>query len=799
MKLLILAIRPLLRFRTYTFVNIIGLALSLTCFIIISRYVYSEWQTDHFYPDPDRVFTTIYEDDKRPGEIMYQGVFNPNKEKAFNSLLEHPGVECASEMRKEEEISYWYNENEYLGKTLIADSNFFHIARYPLLAGTNTLSRPEEAVITEMLARKIFGNESALGKQLRLSIGKTVTITGVVGAPATASSIEFDLVISEQLSDWQRMSNHLVRLHPEADYRQINRQYNQFMLMEHWKYSVRYQLYPLSEVYLNKNNYKNYFFRLGNPTHIYVLSVVALMILLVGIFNFINIYSVVILKRGREWGMKKVFGAGSLMMFAQLYLENVLMMAVAILLGWVFIEAASPLVQNQLGLTFVTNSTFDLLLNGGILFLLPLFTSLMPFIRYRREAPIVSLRSVNRNGGSVVSRKLFLVVQYIITITLIVCSLFFIKQLKFMLDADPGFRIKDVIACRFFQPRRINNISREEWEKERERKKHLKEVIQQRLDASPLIEKWTYGPSPIKDKMSGGFKFKVSDGEFKEFTLTFIAPSWLNLFNIEVIEGKAIDPKEEPDLGYDLYLTESGKKLLGITDIQSTDIQPERRLWFSSGTDMDSNPPYRILGVVKDFTPGHWGKFTNPPIIVPHRSNPEESLLVIPVAGHKQEVLHFLEELHKELFGGSFEYSFIEDEHKALYQKDRQLTVVYSVFALIAILISSLGLFSLSLFDVQQRFREIAIRKVNGATTSVVMRMLLIKYYKLLGIAFLIASPIAGLAINRYLEDFAHKAPVSWWIFAVALLITAGISLATLIWQIRKAARTNPAEAIKAE
>lgn len=175
--------------------------------------------------------------------------------------------------------------------------------------------------------------------------------------------------------------------------------------MKHWKYSVRYQLYPLSEVYLNRNNYENHFFRLGNPTHIYVLSMVALMILLVGIFNFINIYSVVILKRGREWGMKKVFGAGSLMMFVQLYLENVLMMAFAILLGWVFIEVASPLVQNQMELTFVTNSTFDLLLNSGILFLLPLFTTLMPFIRYRREAPIVSLRSVNRNGGSVVSRQ----------------------------------------------------------------------------------------------------------------------------------------------------------------------------------------------------------------------------------------------------------------------------------------------------------------------------------------------------------------------------------------------------------
>ena len=258
----------------------------------------------------------------------------------------------------------------------------------------------------------------------------------------------------------------------------------------------------------------------------------------------------------------------------------------------------------------------------------------MPFIRYRREAPIVSLRSVNRNGGSVVSRKLFLVAQYIITITLIVCSLFFIKQLKFMLDADPGFRIKDVIASRFFQPRRINNISREDWEKERERKKHLREVIQQRLDASPLIEKWTYGPSPIKDKMSGGFKFKVSDGEFKEFTLTFIAPSWLNLFNIEVIEGKAIDPKEEPDLDYGLYLTESGKSYWASpTSIDRCTTGKTALVFKRHRYGQQSSISY-FWGVVKDFTPGHWGKFTNPPIIIPHRSNPEESLLVIPIAGH---------------------------------------------------------------------------------------------------------------------------------------------------------------------
>ena len=134
-----------------------------------------------------------------------------------------------------------------------------------------------------------------------------------------------------------------------------------------------------------------------------------------------------------------------------------------------------------------------------------------------------------------------------------------------------------------------------------------------------------------------------------------------------------------------------------------------------------------------------------------------------------------------------------------MYSKDKQTALIYSIFALIAILISSLGLFSLSLFDVQQRFKEIAIRKVNGATDKMIMQMLLKKYLILLAIAFIIATPLSWLAITKYLEDFAHKAPISWWLFAIAFLITAGISLATLIFHIRKAAKANPAKAIKTE
>lgn len=799
MKIILLAIRPLMRFRTYTFINVFGLALSLACVIIISRYVYSELQTDRFYPDLERIYTTTYEDDKHPGMLRYAGVSNPNNEKSFSSILEHPRVECATSIRKEDEISCWYNDKEYTSQTLIADSNFFKIARYPLIVGTNTLKNPEDAVITEQYARKIFGKETALGKQLRLSMEKTVTIAGVIGTPVTASSLAFDIVISEQLAhSWRRMSNNLVRLHPHADYKQINKQYNQFMRMDLWNYSVRYQLHPFSDVYFNKT-IDNFFFRTGNFTYIWILSLVAFMILLVGIFNFVNIYSVVVLRRGREFGMKKVFGAGAKMMFAQLYIENLLMAAIAILLGWVIIEITNPLVHNQLGIIPVSNTRFDLLLTSLILFILPLFTSLIPFIRYNYAVPITSLRSVNSNGGSIVSRKLFLLIQYIITFTLVICSLFFIKQLRFMLDTDPGIRIKDVIQTQFLKSESTNDrMSREAWEEKRKKEDRIVDVIKQRLDASPLIEHWTYGDSPI-GRRSRGFKFKLPNNEFKDFTVMFVSPAWMQLFEIEVTEGEAINLQKEAKLDYELYISESGKKLLGITEIRSAEMQPENRLWFSSDGDMSKNPPYHIIGTIKDFNANHLAEKANPMVLLPSGSWYEAPLLVSVVSGRKQEAIQFLKKLHDELIGGSFEYTFIEDQHKELYQKDLHITLIYSVFTLIAILISSLGLFSLSLFDVQQRYREIAIRKVNGATTIIVMRMLLQKYYMLLGIAFLIAAPISWLAINRYLEDFAHKAPVSWWIFAVALLITAGISLATLIWQIRKAAETDPAKAMKAE
>ena len=211
------------------------------------------------------------------------------------------------------------------------------------------------------------------------------------------------------------------------------------------------------------------------------------------------------------------------------------------------------------------------------------------------------------------------------------------------------------------------------------------------------------------------------------------------------------------------------------------------------------NPPYHIIGTIKDFNANHLAEKANPMVLLPSGSWYEAPLLVSVVSGRKQEAIQFLKKLHDELIGGSFEYTFIEDQHKELYQKDLHITLIYSVFTLIAILISSLGLFSLSLFDVQQRYREIVIRKVNGAQLRNLYSVLFRKYIWVIVGATLLTIPLSYYLIYIYTRDFIVKAPVSIFIYLIAILVVAGISLGTLFWQVNKATRINPATIMKAE
>ncbi len=507
------------------------------------------------------------------------------------------------------------------------------------------------------------------------------------------------------------------------------------------------------------------------------------------------------MRRDREFGVRKVFGAGLRHIFNQIFLENLLMVIIALYFAWLFIEIIDVALVERLDFVVQSNLGFDLLLSLFIALLLPIITSLYPFLRYAYSAPITSLSSVYAGGVSLVSRKLFLFLQYTITFGLLVVSLFFMKRLRYMLNADLGYNAENIIMCNMVPPQTSWDIlSDEHFEQERQRLIANAKLIEQKMNESPLFPAWAYGET-LYNNLSTMPMRRADEDDYIQVGLFISTPEYMNMFDFELKEGRLWD-STDVFAQYKCIINESAKKVFNIQDIHSVQMQPERRLWISTGYDDDKNPPYEIVGVIKDFNTGHLSKATVPMVFVfIDEEGPDGNLLMARfIPGKQEEAVAYLQELYKEINGDAeFTYTFVEEEIVALYADDKRVSRIYTTFSLITIFISCLGLFALSLFDIRQRYREIALRKVNGAKRRVIMRLLLKKYVYLLGASFAVSVPVTYWVINRYMEDFAHRTAISWWLFAISVIVVTAVSLLTLTWQVRRAMNINPASAMKAE
>ncbi|MDR2469625.1 MAG: ABC transporter permease [Tannerella sp.] len=806
MKLFKIAIRSLLHYKLYSLINILGLTLSLTCVIIIFRYVYSELTVDRFNKNLDRIFITTVEDGMRPDHLRFGGISNPNKEPAFVDLSKNPAVEKHSiffNMRDKGKLQI--DDRDYMANLLVADTCFMQILDFPVITGQKNLSRPEDAFISEVFARKVFGDENPVGRKLHYpDVNKELTVVGVIGKPATQSIISFDVMLSYDLQRfWIIMPQSLIMLYPSVDYRQFNQQYADYMEMASWQGKIRYQLYPCKDIYF-ENRIQDYAgFKHGKYVHVFVLSAVGILLLLIGIVNYINIHTVVILRRNKEYGMKKVFGAEGSKVFFQLFLENLCLIIVSLGSAFCLAGLLNPTAEKIFGIEQFFNGRFDGLLTVLLGLLLPTVTTIAPFLRYNYSSPVTSLRAVSRGGKSLFMRQFFLTFQYFITLTMITVSLFFVKQLHFMLNQDLGYRTTNIIQASFFASDNhmaAISLSAEELQARYEEHKRRADELKQKMDASTLFEHWTFGIFPC---IPGGytFDFRKPGGELQPALLMGTDETWLRLFEIQLLQGRLWNNESDHLYNYIGIVSESLLRQFEITDYETAELEPYRRIWMSSDRkeEMSKNPPYRIAGVVKDFYTAHLSQKQPPVFFYFNNADQRFPLIASFRPERRKEVIEFLHKLHDELIGGEFTYTFIEDEIAAIYREDRKIAVIYSLFTGIAILISILGLFGISLFDIRQRRKEIAIRKVNGALTADIARLLLKRYFVLLGIAFAVSLPVAGFAIQKYLENFAFRSPVSWWLFVVSGILTTAVSLLTLVRQINKACNENPAEVIKTE
>jgi hypothetical protein len=359
---------------------------------------------------------------------------------------------------------------------------------------------------------------------------------------------------------------------------------------------------------------------------------------------------------------------------------------------------------------------------------------------------------------------------------MIVVSLFFVKQLNFMLDFDMGYRTKNIIKVPIRRTGMLG-ISSSSSKTDIDYGK-----LFNTMNACTIIEKWTNeGDSPNSEVYAADTKILPGGGEHK-MNMLMGSKRWFDFFDFQLVDGRMWNDDGEKDVA---LISESGLKYLGTTDYKDAEV--ELTLW---------GIKYRIIGVVKDCHLTRLSGEQYPVLIYPSRSL-GENVIASFRPERKQEVIEFMKNLHSELVGGEFAYSFLEDEIADMYRNDRRIAVISAIFTGVAIFISVLGLFGISLFDIRRRRKEIAIRKINGAMMSDIVRLLMKKYLVMLGIAFVVATPVAMFVVHKYLENFAYKTTVSWWLFTVALVVTMVVSLATLLYQIYKASNENPAEVVK--
>lgn len=800
-KILLQSLKILYRFRTYNLINIVGLALGIACFIWIARYIHSEMTVEHFNKNIDRVYLTTTETKSSIGEVYFTSPLSSSASDKYMELFSHPSVKHASTMALLDEDKIFNNEYGYHTRVLATDSNFTHIQKYPIIYGNDNLAQKNTALITTEFAQKVYGKVNVVGETFQYSGGYFVTIVGVIDRLPYKSLFSFDIILSTNLNEFSSLKgiNSLFLLEEGSDYQTINKLFNEFSYTHLYRGDIKLQLFPIKEAYFEKYIH-SYSFKKGNPWSLLVLTIVGIIVLSVAILNYINIYTVVLNKRSKELGVRKVFGNNHGWLFSQLLTENLLMITLSILLAQSIVAIGSDYLEKNIGLEQIVNTRFDLLLIGALLFALSIAVSIYPFVKYNYTQSIQSIQRVNIKQGGNLVRYFFLTFQYALTIFILTVSFFMGRHVYAMLHADLGYRTKNIIQVDFSTSHYQGMYSSdEEWLKEKNKGIQIKQQIDQALNSSPLFTTWSLADRP--NAFEKNIKMKLlPDGVDKEVEVILTDMQWKDLYELTLVAGRWWD-ESSVFAQYDLIVTESFLQYYGIENFSEASIQTERRLWWSTGVDIDTNPPYRIVGVLKDFRAGYLAKKDLPLCLTYGGDSREmERPGVFTIAfreGRTQEAIEFLSKLHEETIGGEFNYTFVDDEVKAMYQEDKKIATTYILFTCIAIIISMLGLFSMSLFDIQRRYKEIGIRKVNGASIRDIFKLFIRKYTIMLLIAFTVASPLAYFAIARYLSNYAFKISISGWFFVGSFLLTAAVSLLTISYQVIKAGRSNPTDAIK--
>ena len=792
-----LTLRHLLKYRTYSFINIAGLAVGMTCCILILLYVRDELRYDRFHERAERIYRLTLSTDKSDQPTNANTSFGQGPALA----ADFPEVEGVVRFRKMgwgEKRVFAHNDNRfYEERFFYADKNVFEVFSFPFLRGNpqTALAEPFSIVVTEAMSQKYFGHDNPLGETIALDPyndgGFTdFKITGVLKNLPHYSHIKFDFLASfASQKDLSRVGSSwglesvftYVLLKPSASVASVQAKLPAFLEKhvgkDHW-YTLHLQ--PLAEIRLH-SHLRAELEPNGDIAYVYIFSAIAVFILLIACINFMNLATAQSAQRTKEVGMRKVVGAVRAELIKQFLIESICLSLFALVIAFILIEASLPLLNSivgkQIEIDYANNLPFVAMMLGLAL-LTGVVAGSYPAFFLSASRPIESLMSKTSGGGkgAIILRKGLVIFQFAISVILVVCTTVVYYQMQYIRNKNLGFD-RDVIVV---AP--LNDEIRNSY-------RAAKHALLQHSNLFAMT-----ATEQVPAKAGNGAGYTVEGLEPDGHTRFFVDHDFLKTYGIRVAAGRDFSEQLPTDAASAFLVNEA---FVRNAQWKSATEALGRSITMRHG---GQDYPGKIVGVVKDFNLFSFRETVWPLVI---NIMPMDKLNFISFRIAPQDVAKTLEHINSiwSNFAPSYplDYYFLDDDFARLHQADQQLGRVFQVFALLAIGIACLGLFGLAAFTAERRTKEIGVRKVLGATVTNVVTLLSKDFVKLVLLANLMAWPLAWYAMNKWLQSFAFRVEMEWWVFALAGGVALLIALLTVSTQAIKAALANPIEALRYE
>jgi len=771
----------------YSLMNILGLTLGITSAFFLIIYSANEISYDRYHEKADRIYrvsSKITEPDDEFTWIVAQIPFGPQV------VQDYPDVQAYVRFIGMGRTLVRYEDKEFNEEDFYyADSSLFDIFSYRVVNGEvkTALKNPNKIILTEKTAAKYFGDTDPIGKTL-ITGERTFEVTGVIKDVPFNSHFRFDAVASrnnlpKDLGSWGNFGVYTYLLFPEntdvkAFEKKMQGMYDLYMkpIFESMSIKIQYVLEPITRIHLYSTN-------AGEPeptgsiTYVYIFAIIAIFLVLIAAMNYLNLATARSTKRAREVGLRKVVGSGRGPIMLQFLSESVVITIFSLILSLILVVLLLPKFNELAGRSFEINVIYShivLLTAIGILLVVGILGGSYPAFFLSRFSPVVVLKGeLSQGTAGSAFRKILVVIQFTISVFMIICTLVVFKQLYYLKNMDQGFDQTNVITLQLYQ-----NLN----------KKYP--LLKQALLENSDIRYVTSTNTPIGEG-SGKVIFNVETDQGmvqKGVNFAVVDHDFIETLGINIKTGRDFSQEMPSDTLFAVVVNETFVDRMAWKEPIGKKVELG-----------DSNTVRaRVVGVMKDYHQTGMYNEVESMMLVYRELNNE---IYVKLSGkNTAETLHFIETTWKDVFPDQpYTYSFLSDRFKGQFKADEKRGLIFTLFTLLAIFIACLGLFGLASYMIEQRTKEIGIRKVFGANNGSILKLISRDFLILVGIGIIIAVPVALYFMNNWLKNYIYRIEIGIALVALAALLTIMITFITISYKAYLASVMNPASSIKTE